>query len=333
MPRTVRVLSVGSYLPERILTNAELEQMVDTSDEWIRTRTGIEVRHIAAPHEAASDLAYEASRVCLERAGLSPAALDLIVLATSFGDMPFPATACLVQARLGARQAVAFDVQAGCTGFVYALHVARGLLLSGLHKTALVVAGEALSRLVDWTDRTTCVLLGDAGGAMLLQAEDRPGDGRPEEGVLSSCLGADGEQWELLHMPAGGSRLPASHDTVEQRLHYFKMRGSETFKVATRVMGEAAEAAIRDAGLRRQDIDLLVPHQANLRIITAMAKRFDLPMERVVVTVDHLGNTSSASIPVSIDEAMRAGRIRSGTTAVIVAFGAGLTWGSAVIRF
>jgi 3-oxoacyl-[acyl-carrier-protein] synthase-3 len=330
--RNIRVLATGAYLPERVLTNADLEAMVDTSDEWIRTRTGIRERHIAAPEEAASDLAYQASRQALERASVSPEEVDVIVLATSFGDMPFPATACLLQRMLGARRACAFDVQAGCTGFVYALHVARALLASGQHRTALVAAGEALSRLTDWTDRSTCVLLGDAGGAMVLRAEELPGDS-PVTGVLSSCLGSDGEQWELLHMPAGGSRLPASHETVERRLHYFKMRGSETFKVATRVMGEAAEEAIRQAGLSLADVDLLVPHQANLRIISAMAKRLELPMERVVVTVDHLGNTSSASIPVSVDEAQREGRIRAGTTAVFVSFGAGLTWGSAVVRF
>jgi 3-oxoacyl-[acyl-carrier-protein] synthase-3 len=248
------------------------------------------------------------------------------------GDMPFPATACLVQDRLGARRAAAFDIQAGCTGFLYALHIARGFLMSGLHRTALVLAGEPLSRVLDWTDRSTCVLLGDAGGAMLLRAEELPGES-PVTGILSSAVGADGSQWELLHMPAGGSRLPASQETVAKGLHYFKMRGSETFKIATRVMGEAAEEAIRAAGLSRADIDLLVPHQANLRIITAMAKRFDLPMDQVMVTIDHLGNTSSASIPVTLVEGMASGRIVDGTTAVLVGFGAGLTWGSAVVRF
>jgi 3-oxoacyl-[acyl-carrier-protein] synthase-3 len=328
----VRVLAVGSYAPRRILSNSDLEHMVDTSDEWITTRTGIKERHIAAAEEATSDLAYEASTVALERAGLAAQDIDLILVATSFPDMPVPSTACLLQNRLGVAGNIAFDLQAACSGFVYGLHTARAFLTSGLHRTALVVGAEVLSRILDWTDRRTCVLVGDGAGAVVLRAEELLGD-RPTTGVLSSHLGADGSNWELIHIPAGGSRLPASEETVRQGLHYYRMQGAETYKYATRLMGEACEMALREAGLSLHDVDFLIPHQANLRIMAAAARRLDVPMDRVVVAVDHYGNTSNASIPIALDEAMQDGRVGPGTTAVLVAFGGGATWGAAVVRF
>jgi 3-oxoacyl-[acyl-carrier-protein] synthase III len=321
----VRILSVGSYVPRRILSNRDIEQIVDTSDEWITTRTGIKERRIAAADEATSDLAYEASKVALERAGLTARDIDLILVATSFPDMPVPSTACLLQNRLGVAGSIAFDLQAACSGFVYGLHTARAFLTSGMHRTALVVGAEVLSRILDWSERSTCVLVGDGAGAVVLRADELPGD-RPTTGILSSHLGADGSNWELIHIPAGGSRLPASEETVRKGLHFYRMQGGETFKYAT-------EIALREAGLSLRDVDLLIPHQANLRIMTAAARRLDLPMDRVVVAVDRYGNTSNASIPIALDEAMQDGRVGPGTTAVLVAFGGGATWGAAVVRF
>ena len=332
MAVNVRILSVGSYVPRRILSNRDLEQIVDTSDEWITTRTGIKERRIAAADEATSDLAYEASKVALERAGLTARDIDVILVATSFPDMPVPSTACLLQNRLGVAGSVAFDLQAACSGFVYGLHTARAFLTSGMHRTALVVGAEVLSRILDWSERSTCVLVGDGAGAVVLRAEELPGD-RPTTGILSSHLGADGSNWELIHIPAGGSRLPASEETVRKGLHFYRMQGGETFKYATRLMGEACEVALREAGLSLRDVDFLIPHQANLRIMTAAARRLDVPMDRVVVAVDRYGNTSNASIPIALDEAMQDGRVGPGTTAVLVAFGGGATWGAAVVRF
>lgn len=332
MSISVRVLSVGSYVPTRVLSNGDLERIVDTSDEWITTRTGIKERRIAAPHEATSDLAYEASVAALRRAGLTARDVDLILVATVFPDMPVPSTACLLQHRLGAAGSAAFDLQAGCTGFLYALHTARAFLSSGLYKTALIVGSEVLSRILDWTDRSTCILVGDGAGAMVLRAEETPGDG-PATGVLSSYLGADGSGWDYIQVPAGGSRLPASEETVRKGQHFYRMQGGETFKHAIRAMEASCAIALHDAGLSPRDVDVLVPHQANLRIITTMARRMEIPMERVIVTIDRYGNTSAASIPIALDTAMRDGRIGAGTTALLVAFGAGMTWGAAVVRF
>ncbi len=321
------ILGIGAYAPSRVMTNAELEQKVDTSNEWIIERTGIEERHIAAPDEAASDLALKAARDAMAMAGVTPQDLDLIVCATVTGDTPFPSTACWLQSKLGAPQAAAFDIAAGCTGFLYGIHVVQNLIRSGAYKKVLLVGVEVLSRVLDWTDRSTCVLLGDAAGAAIL------GAAVDESGILASNIAADGDKGELLHLPAGGSRHPASHETVDGRLHYFKMNGRETFKHATRNMGEIAQKTLRDAGLGLGDVDLLVPHQANLRIITYLAKALDVPMEKVFTNVQRYGNTSSASIPLALTEAYKAGRVQKGQVILMVAFGAGLTWGATALRW
>jgi 3-oxoacyl-[acyl-carrier-protein] synthase-3 len=322
------ILGIGAYAPERVMTNAELERMVDTSNEWIIERTGIEQRHVAAESEAASDLAVKAARDALEMANTRPEELDLIVCATVTGDMPFPSTACYVQAKLGAPQAAAFDVGAGCTGFLYGMHVVQHLIRAGAHRRVLLIGVEVLSRVLDWTDRATCVLLGDAAGAAVLGPA--PGPGR---GILATNIAADGWKGELLHLPAGGSLHPASHETIDAGMHYFKMNGRETFKHATRNMEEIAGKTLQDAGLSLGDVDLLVPHQANLRIISYVAKQLELPMEKVFTNVQRYGNTSSASIPLALTEAHRAGRVKEGQAILMVAFGAGLTWGAAALRW
>lgn len=320
-------MGLGSCVPERVLTNADLERMVDTTDEWIRTRTGIRERRIADPDTATSDLAAVAAQRALDEAGVAAADVDLIIVATVTPDMPFPATACIVQDRLGARKAAAFDLETACSGFVYALAAGAQFIEAGVYDTVLVIGAETLSKIVDWSDRRTCVLLGDGAGAVVLRPVG------PDEGVLSFHLGADGSGAELLKVPAGGSRRPASRETVEQRLHYVYMNGREVFKFAVRVMGEAAQAALARCGLTFADVDLYVPHQANYRIIEASAERFGLPMERVYVNIDRYGNTSAASIPVALDEACSRGLLRPGHVALLVAFGGGLTWGAAVVRW
>lgn len=321
------ITGTGSYIPERVMTNRDLELLVDTSDEWITERTGIRERHIAAPEEASSDLGVRAAERALSRAGVAASDLDLIICATVHGDMLFPPTACLIQHRLGADRAAAYDVIAGCTGFMFALHQARAMIEAGLYRKVLVIGSEVLSRILDWQDRSTCVLLGDAAGAVVLERVEQ---GR---GILASRLGSDGSKGELLHMPAGGSRLPASEETVKAHLHTFKMNGRETFKHATRVMGEVSEQVLQDAGLGLDDVDLLIPHQANLRIIQAIAKRLHLPMERVMVNIQKYGNTSAATIPVALDEAVAEERLKSGQVALLVGFGSGLTWAGAVLRW
>ncbi|QGP93028.1 3-oxoacyl-[acyl-carrier-protein] synthase 3 protein 1 [Neomoorella glycerini] len=325
--RPVGIVGTGSCLPERILTNAELEQMVDTSDEWIRSRTGIRERRIASHDTAASDLAVPAAAKALAMAGLPAEAVDLIIVATVTPDTLFPATACLVQERLGARGAAAFDLSAGCSGFIYALAVASQFIAAGVYQTALVIGVEILSKIINWQDRNTCVLFGDGAGAVVLQAV-------PEgEGVLGLHLGADGNGGSLLSIPAGGSRLPASPSTVQNRLHTIHMNGPEVFKFAVRVMGEASLKALEQAGLRKEEVDFLIPHQANIRIIEAATKRLGLPPEKVYVNLDRYGNMSSASIPVALDEAYREGRLKRGDKVVLVAFGAGLTWGATVLSW
>ncbi|MDQ7793714.1 MAG: beta-ketoacyl-ACP synthase III [bacterium] len=326
-PRTAGIAGLGSCLGERVLTNADLERMVETSDEWIRERTGILRRHILGPGQATSDLVLGAAGQALDRAGVDPAGLDLILVATVTPDHPFPSTACLVQERLGARRAAAFDLQAACSGFIYGLVVADRFIASGAVRTALVVGAESLSRITDYQDRRTCVLFGDGAGAAVVRAA------APGYGILGSHLGSDGSGGHLLFQPAGGSRLPASAETVAQRLHYVQMNGSEVFKQAVRVMDEAAGLALKAAGLRKEDVDLMVPHQANLRIVDAVARRMGMAAERVMVNLDECGNMSSASVPVALDQAVREGRIRRGDVVLLVAFGAGLTWGSVVLRW
>ncbi|CEP68366.1 3-oxoacyl-[acyl-carrier-protein] synthase 3 [Moorella glycerini] len=325
--KPVGIVGTGSCLPERVLTNAELEQMVDTSDEWIRTRTGIRERRIASHDTAASDLAVPAAVKALKMAGLPAEAVDLIIVATVTPDTLFPATACLVQERLGARGAAAFDLSAGCSGFIYALAVASQFIATGVYQTALVIGVEILSKIINWRDRNTCVLFGDGAGAVVLQAV------LPGEGLLGLHLGADGSGGNLLSIPAGGSRLPASPSTVQSQLHTIHMNGAEVFKFAVRVMGEASLKALKQAGLKKEDVDFLIPHQANIRIIEAATKRLGLVPEKVYVNLDRYGNMSSASIPVALDEAYREGRLRYGDKIVLVAFGAGLTWGAAVLSW
>ncbi|MEC4684695.1 MAG: beta-ketoacyl-ACP synthase III [Nitrospirota bacterium] len=322
-----RITGTGLYVPKKVLTNLDIEKMVDTSDQWIRERTGIRERRIAANEEAASDLALMASNEALKSAGLKARKLDLIIVATVSGDMPLPSTACLLQHRIGAKKAAAFDVNAACSGFIYALSTADAYIRAGIYKRVLVVGSEVLSRITDWTDRSTCVLLGDGAGAVVLEATD--GD----RGILSVKLNADGSMWDLLHIPAGGSRMPATEKTVKEGLHYMKMRGNETFKVAVRTLEKLVLSTLKEHKLKPEDISLLIPHQANLRIISATAKRLGLGLEKVMINLDRYGNTSAASIPIALDEAVRSGRVREGDYIILEAFGGGLTWASALIKW
>lgn len=323
-----RIIGTGSYLPERVLTNAEIERMVETSDQWIVERTGIRERRIAAPSEATSDLAAVAGRRALEASGVRASDVDVILVATATPDMLFPATACLVQTRLGgATHAFAFDLSAACTGFVYGLSVADQYVRSGAARTVLVIGAEVLSRVIDWTDRTTCILFGDGAGAVVLRAE------HGDRGILSTHIHADGSLWDFIHVPGGGSRHPPSEDTLVRRLQFLRMKGSETFKVAVRTLEETALEALKANGLSIGDVQWFVPHQANRRIIEAVGARLELPAERVVMNLERVGNTSAASIPVALDELVRAGRVSPGHTLLFAAFGAGLTWGSAIVRW
>jgi 3-oxoacyl-[acyl-carrier-protein] synthase-3 len=324
----VVIRGTGSYYPDRVLTNADLEKMVDTTDEWITTRTGIKERRIAGPELASSDLAQRAADKALAAAGWTAKDLDLIMVATVTPDYLFPSCACTLQAKLVAPQAAAFDLSAACTGFIYGLSLSRALILSGEARRVLLVGVETLSRITDYEDRSTCVLFGDGAGAVCVE-------GTPEErrGILSVVIGSDGDQGNLLFMPGGGSRHPASHETVDRRLHYMKMEGNEVFKIAVRGMASIARQALDKAGCTAGDLDFLIPHQANMRIIEATAKRLDVPMEKVVVTIDRFGNMSAASIPIALDERVRSGRVRKGDLLGMVAFGAGLTWGAAVLRW
>lgn len=325
--KSVGIIGLGRYVPENIMTNKDLEKIVDTEDAWIVDRTGIRERRIAGEGVATSDLAAQAAEKALADAGLTAADIDLIIVATATPDMPFPSTACLVQDKIKASKAAAFDLSAGCSGFVYGLVTGAQFIKTGLYKHVLVIGAETLSRILDWSDRNTCVLFGDGAGAAVL------GEVPAGYGLLGAELGADGSGGELLKLPAGGSRLPASLDTLSNSMHYVHMNGNEVFKFAIKVMGEAAVKALEHAGLSSRDVDCLVPHQANIRIIQSAAKRLKLPMEKVVVNVDRYGNTSAASIPIALDEAVHDGRIKHGDTIVLVGFGAGLTWASAVIKW
>jgi len=318
-----RIIGTGGFLPEKILTNADLEKMVDTSDEWIIERTGIKKRHIAAEHETTCDLAEAAARRALDAAGLDATALDLIIVATTTPDRVFPSTACLLQDRLGVHGCPAFDVQAVCTGFVYALTIAEKFIRTGSARRALVIGAETLSRITDWTDRGTCVLFGDGAGAVILEASDTPG-------ILSTHLHADGQYKDLLTVTAGISQ---GYEQVRAGTAYMRMQGNEVFKVAVNTLGDIVDETLAANQLEKGDIDWLVPHQANIRIITATAKKLKMPMERVVVTVAEHGNTSAASVPLALDVAVRDGRIKRGDTLLLEAFGGGFTWGSALIRY
>jgi 3-oxoacyl-[acyl-carrier-protein] synthase-3 len=317
----------GKYIPRRRLTNDELSRMVDTSDQWIRERTGIQERHLVEDGETTSSMATFAARSALETARLNPALIELIIVATVTPDYLFPSTACLVQDMLGAARAAAFDLSAGCTGFIYGLNVADGLVSSGNYRNALVIGAETLSSITDWTDRSTCILFGDGAGAVVLQA------GENEGGVIASCLGSDGSGRDLLRVPAGGSRVPASEKSVKARLHFIQMDGREVFRFAVKVMQSAANEVLEKIGCSLDDLALLIPHQANQRIIDAAARSLKLPLEKVFSNVASYGNTSAASIPIALCEAAEMGRIKPGDLIVCVGFGAGLTWGASAIRW
>ena len=318
-----RIVGTGGYLPEKVLTNSDLEKMVDTSDTWIRERTGIEQRHIAAEGEHTVDLAEAASRQAIEAAGISTDEIDLIVVATTTADQVFPSTACLLQSRLDIHGCPAFDVQAVCTGFVYALSVADKFVQTGTSKCALVVGAETFSRIIDWTDRNTCVLFGDGAGAVVIKADQKPG-------ILSTHLHADGDYAKLLHVPSGVS---TNYSAVQEGRAFVEMEGSDVFKMAVRTLGAIVDETLEANQLDKSDIDWLVPHQANVRIISATAKKLRMSMDKVVMTVAKHGNTSAASIPLALNHAVRAGDIKSGDTLLLEGFGGGFTWGSALIKY
>ena len=317
-----RIAGTGSYLPEKVLTNADLEKMVETSDQWIQDRTGIRERHIVAENETTCDIAEKAARNAMDAAGVGPDDIDLIILATTTPDKIFPSTACLVQSRLDIHGCAAFDVQAVCSGFVYALATADNFIKAGSAKCALVIGAETLSRIIDWTDRSTCILFGDGAGAVILKASDEPG-------ILSTHLHADGDYEKLLHVPVGISK---GFELVEQGNAYIQMQGNEVFKMAVRTLGRIVDETLEHNGMDKHDIDWLVPHQANTRIISATAKKLDMNMEKVVLTVGEHGNTSAASIPLAFDVAVRDGRIQEGQIVLMEAFGGGFTWGSALLK-
>jgi 3-oxoacyl-[acyl-carrier-protein] synthase-3 len=323
----VEIVSTGRYLPDCVLTNADLEARMDTSDEWIRERTGIRERRIAPPEMGAAEMGVRAARTAMERAGVQPGEVDVIVVSTATPDRLLPSTACDIQALLGANNAAAYDIGAACSGFIYALSAAEGHLAAGRAEIALVVSAEKMSGIVDWEDRSTCVLFGDGAGAVVLR---RSTNGR---GLLSSYIRSDGTLAELLWRPAGGVLMPMDELALQEKSHMLKMAGREVFKSAVRSMAEAADKALMHAGLTAEDVDLLIPHQANIRIIEATARYSNVPMEKVFVNVDRYGNMSSATIPVALDEAVQQGRVRPGSNILMVAFGAGFTWASAVVRW
>ncbi|MDY6028929.1 MAG: beta-ketoacyl-ACP synthase III [Acidaminococcaceae bacterium] len=327
MTRAVGILGLGCYIPEKILTNADMEKLVDTSDEWITDRTGIKQRHIAAESEATTDLAYNAAVEALRDAGVTPDEIDLVILATASPDHIFPSSACLVQDRLGAKNAAAFDLAAGCSGFVYSLAVASQMIKGGLYNKILIIGAETLSRITNWEDRNTCVLFGDGAGAAVVGIVE---DGY---GVLGIDMGADGSGGQFLMQPAGGSRRPASSETVAAKEHTIHMSGQDVFKFAIQIMGKTAKRALNNAGMKPEELDMLFPHQANLRIISSAAKRLKMPMEKVWVNVDKYANTSAASIPIALCEAQKAGALHKGDNIMLDGFGAGLTWAAVVLKW
>ena len=325
--RRAKITGTGAFAPKRVLTNAELETMVDTSDEWIQQRSGIRERHVVDEGEATSDLAVNAARQAIERANLVPEDIDFIVVGTTTPDMFFPSVGNIVQHRLGCRRAGSVDLLAACAGSIYSLAIGAKFVETGKYRRVLCIGAEALSRITDFTDRGTCVLLADAAGAAVLEASD---DG---SGIIDADLYSDGQYAELLYMPGGGARHPATHETVDARLHYAKMKGSEVFKVAVRMFVDCAETILTRHNLKPADIDLFIPHQANLRIIEAAAKRVGLPMEKVFVNVDRYGNTGAASVYVALEEAVAAGRVKKGDTILLAAFGGGFAWGAALMQW
>lgn len=325
--RGVRITGLGKNFPERKLTNADLEKIIDTSDEWIVTRTGMKERYIAGPTETTSTLSIEAARKALAKAGVAPEQVELIIVATVTPDMLFPSTACLVQVGLGARNAAGFDLEAACSNFIYACAVGSQFIATGMYDCVLVIAADTLSKIVNWEDRSTCVLFGDGAGAAVLQPCS------DDKGFLSFSLGVDGNGGDYLKIPAGGSLCPASHESVEKRLHTIHMNGSEVFKFAVKAMPEAAVYSLARAGMKTDDVNLLIPHQANLRIIEAVRKRLGLPQEKVFVNIEKYGNISGASIPVALSEAEEQGLLKEGDIVVLTAFGAGYTWGACTLRW
>ena len=325
--RHAHIVGWGKYVPSKVVTNADLSRTVDTSDEWIVTRTGIRERRVAGPKDTSASMGLAAAKEALERAGVRPHEIDLIVVATATPEYAFPATACLIQDGLGAVNSGAFDLSAGCTGFMYALALATQSIQSGAHNIVLVIGTETLSRIMDWNDRATCVLFGDGAGAVVLRASGQTG------GVMSTLCRSDGSGGELLIVPGGGSRHPVSHRTIDQGLHFIKMNGREVFRFAARIMDKSAREVASKAGLTMDDVQLIIPHQANLRIIQAAARALKLPEERFFVNLQYYGNTSSASIPIAICEAVEQGKLKRGDHCVLVGFGAGLTWGAAAIKW
>lgn len=324
--RRATITGLGKYLPDKVMTNHDLEEIVDTSDEWIKTRTGIEQRRIAADDQAASDLGIEAANEALKDAELDAEELDLIIVATITPDMMFPATACIIQDKIGAKNAAAFDLEAGCSGFVYGVSVAANFIESGMYEHVMVIGTEVLSKIMNWEDRGTCVLFGDGAGAAVLSAAD-------EGGILATDLGSDGSGADTLYQPAGGSRNPASHETIDSAGHFLYMEGTPVFKFAVKTMGQASLKVLKKAGVKKEDVNLLVPHQANTRIIGAAAKRLKLTDDQVYVNLPEYGNTSAASVPIALTEAKEKGLLNNGDKVVLVAFGAGLTWASAVLEW
>ncbi|HQI22116.1 MAG TPA: beta-ketoacyl-ACP synthase III [Candidatus Saccharicenans sp.] len=325
--RRIKIRSTGVYLPDKVLTNADLEKMVDTSDEWITTRTGIKERRIVSKEQVTSDLAVNAARMALERGGLKAEDVDLILVATNTPDTIFPATACWVQKKLGIKEIPAFDLEAGCTGLLYALIVAESLILSGTARRILLIGADILTKITNWEDRSTCVLFGDGAGAFILEESD------DDSGLISHYWGADGSLAELLILPGGGTLHPANEKTVEKKLHYLTMKGNEVFKHAVKRMGESALEALKRAGLDKSQVDYLIPHQANLRIIDATGERLNLPKEKIVANIHKYGNMSVATIPVALHELAEEGKLQKGKIIVMVAFGAGFTWAAAVYRW
>jgi len=325
--RNAGIISIGSAVPEKVLTNADIEKIVDTSDEWIRTMTGIQERRVAADGESTSDFAIRAAKIALERANLEPNDLDLIIVATITGDMPFPATASIVQNALGAKRVPAFDLSAGCSGWVYALATANAYVTSGMYDRIMVIGADLLTRITNWVDRGTCILFGDGAGAAIVAAVE---DGA---GFMAFELGSDGSGAGSLNIPAGGTRMPITHEAIDAHKDKIYMEGREVFKFAVKIQGEAIERVLAKCGLAASDIDMVVPHQANIRIIESAVKRLGLPPDRFFVNLHKYGNTSGASIPLAIDEALQQGKIKKGDTVVVVGFGAGLTWASGAMKW
>ena len=327
LPLSASIIGTGSYVPEKILSNADLERLVETNNEWIVTRTGIRERHIAAEEQTTSDMAAEAAKAAMLNAGVTPDEIDMIIVATVTPDMFFPSTACFVQTKIGAKKAVCFDVSAACSGFLFALETARQFIVSGARKTVLVIGAEKLSTIVDWSDRNTCVLFGDGAGAAILRHRPRA------QGIIHTHMGSDGGQSDILYIPGGGCRTPVTAENAALRLNTIKMNGKETYKQAVTAMLDAANRALEAGGLTAEDLACVIPHQANARIIEAIADRMRVPMERFLINLDRFGNTSAAAVAIALDEANRTGRMKEGDYILLVVFGGGLTWAGSLIQW